>query len=168
MSYFSIKDFTTGVAAKIRSVLVNTDENLPAHIIQDSSGNEVLGTKADAKSTATDVTPVSAMSVWKQISASIQAIAAYFAGTGASALTTTQNALSTAAEVVIAANTARRFAEVKNTDATISMYIGKDNTVTSGNGHLLKAGESFGFEGYTGAIWMIAASATPTVTTIEW
>lgn len=39
-------------------------------------GQATLGAKADAKSTATDVTPVSAMSVWKQISASVQALAA--------------------------------------------------------------------------------------------
>lgn len=34
-----------------------------------------LGAKADARSTATDTTPITAMSVWKQISASAQAIA---------------------------------------------------------------------------------------------
>lgn len=40
-----------------------------------------LGAKADAKSTATDGTAVSAMSVWKQISASVQAAASSVAGT---------------------------------------------------------------------------------------
>lgn len=40
-----------------------------------------IGVKADAKSTATDATAVSAMSVWKQISASAQAAAASLAGT---------------------------------------------------------------------------------------
>ncbi len=35
--------------------------------------NVTLGAKADAKSTATDTTPITAMSVWKQISASVQA-----------------------------------------------------------------------------------------------
>jgi hypothetical protein len=39
-----------------------------------------MGAKADAKSTATDTTSVSAMSVWKQISASVQAIATSVAG----------------------------------------------------------------------------------------
>lgn len=43
--------------------------------------NVTLGTKADAKSTATDTTAVTAMSVWKQISASVQAIATSIAGT---------------------------------------------------------------------------------------
>lgn len=39
-----------------------------------------IGTKADAKNSATDTTAVSAMSVWKQISASVQAIATSVAG----------------------------------------------------------------------------------------
>lgn len=44
-------------------------------VLIDSTGAEILGTKADAKATQTDTTAVSAMSVWKQISASIQALA---------------------------------------------------------------------------------------------
>lgn len=89
-------------------------------------------------------------------------------GSVAAALTHNQNALSVAAEVVVASNTARRFAEVKNADSAINVYLGKDTNVTAANGHLLRPGEAFGFEGYTGAIWAIAASGTPTVTFIEW
>ena len=85
-----------------------------------------------------------------------------------SGLTTTQNALSTTAESVIASNSARLFAEVKNADDTINVYLGDDGTVTAANGHLLRPGEAFSFENYTGAIFAIAASGTPTVTTIEW
>lgn len=81
---------------------------------------------------------------------------------------TGQNALSTNAEVVLGTSPNRSFAEVKNTDASISVYLGKDATVTSSNGHLLKAGEAFVFEGYTGPIWAVAASGTPTVTYMEW
>ncbi len=40
-----------------------------------------IGSKADAKNSATDTTAVSAMSVWKQISSSIQAVAAALVGT---------------------------------------------------------------------------------------
>jgi hypothetical protein len=40
-----------------------------------------FGAQADAKSTATDTTAISAMSVWKQISASVQAVASSVAGT---------------------------------------------------------------------------------------
>lgn len=43
--------------------------------------NVTLGAKADAKSTATDTTPISAISIFKQISASVQAIASSIAGT---------------------------------------------------------------------------------------
>lgn len=86
----------------------------------------------------------------------------------ASSLATTQNALSTSAEEVIASNSSRLFAEVKNADDAINVYIGDDNTVTASNGHLLRPGEALAFETYTGAIWAIAASGTPTVTTIEW
>jgi hypothetical protein len=38
--------------------------------------NVTLGAKADAKSTATDTTAITAMSVWKQISASVQSLVA--------------------------------------------------------------------------------------------
>ncbi|WP_142249751.1 hypothetical protein [Bradyrhizobium sp. UNPF46] len=44
-------------------------------------GNVTLGAKADAKSTATDTTAISVMSVLKQISASVQAAASSLAGT---------------------------------------------------------------------------------------
>lgn len=40
-----------------------------------------IGLKADARSTATDTTAITAMQVWKQISASVQAIATSIAGT---------------------------------------------------------------------------------------
>jgi hypothetical protein len=87
----------------------------------------------------------------------------------ANKMTTGQNALSTSAEQVLAANDSRKYAEVKNTDAAISVYLGVDNNVSSSTGHLLKAGEAFGFgDNYTGPIHAIAASGTPTVTYVEW
>jgi hypothetical protein len=48
--------------------------NDPAIVLIDSTGAEILGTKVDAKSTATDATSVSLMQVWKQVSASVQAM----------------------------------------------------------------------------------------------
>lgn len=51
-------------------------------------GQATLGAKTDAKSTATDTTSVSAMSVWKQISASVQ-LMVFGAGTAAAAQRTT-------------------------------------------------------------------------------
>lgn len=153
-----------------------------------AAGAGAVGTTVPRVTLASDDPAVASLSVlddWDEINrAAVNLIAGQVAvagGAGAvgatvqrvvhgssSGLTTTQNALSTSAEEVLAANSARLFAEVKNTDASISIYLGDDTNVTTGNGHLLKAGESFGFENYTGAIWAIAASATPTVTTIEW
>lgn len=60
-----------------------------------------FGAKADAKSAATDATAISAMSVWKQISASIQAAAASLSGTltvGTHAVTGSGNFASTVAD----------------------------------------------------------------------
>jgi hypothetical protein len=52
-------------------------------------GQATLGAKADAKSTATDTTAVSGISIWKQISASVQALVtgALTVGTAGSAST---------------------------------------------------------------------------------
>lgn len=83
-------------------------------------------------------------------------------------LVTGQNALSTSAELVIAESPNRQFAEITNADASISIYFGKDSTVDASTGHLLAAGKSFGFEGYTGPVYAIAASGTPTVTFVYW
>jgi hypothetical protein len=44
-------------------------------------GIVTIGAKADAKNSATDTTAISAMSVWKQVSSSIQAAAASLSGT---------------------------------------------------------------------------------------
>lgn len=89
-------------------------------------------------------------------------------GSVAAALTHDQNALSTTAEEVIPANTARKFASVRNIHASIDVYLGKSDAVTTANGYLLRPGEAFEFEGYTGAIWAIAVSGTPTVCFVEW
>jgi hypothetical protein len=83
-------------------------------------------------------------------------------------ITTLQNALSTTAEEVLAADPSRLYAEIKNTDAAISVYFGDTNAVTASNGYLLKAGEAFSFLDYTGPVWMIAASGTPTVAVVRW
>lgn len=61
-----------------------------------------FGLKTDAKSTATDTTSVSAMSIWKQISASVQAIAASVAGT----LTVATHAVTQSGSWVLSAGSA--------------------------------------------------------------
>lgn len=74
---------TTPLAASTKFKTKDTGSNghMPGHVIYDSAEGEILGTKTDNKSTATDTTSVSFMSVWKQISASAQAIATSVAGT---------------------------------------------------------------------------------------
>jgi hypothetical protein len=91
-----------------------------------------------------------------------------FEAKGAAALTHNQNALSTSAEVVIAANSARVYAEITNHDVAINVFLGKDSSLTTSNGYLLAPGKAFGFARYTGPVWAIAASGTPTVSFIEW
>lgn len=91
MAYFSIKDFVSNAAVKIKSLVVNTDENIPVHAILDSSGAEVIGTKTDAKNASTDNTAVSLMSVFKQISASVQAIVTAVTGVSTAANQTAAN-----------------------------------------------------------------------------
>jgi len=86
------------------------------------------------------------------------------------ATTTGQNALSVTAEVIFAANRGVTFREVTNQDGSIAVYIGPADTVTTSTGHLLGAGKSFSMEGEAArrAWYAIAASGTPTITTIEW
>ena len=84
------------------------------------------------------------------------------------ALVTSQNALSTAAEQVFAPNQHRVYAEIKNLDAAIIVYIGPDSGVTSSNGYPIPAGGFFGFQNMGDAVWAIAASGTPNTALIEW
>lgn len=84
------------------------------------------------------------------------------------AMLTGQNALSTAAEVVLAESPNRAFCEITNDDIAIKVYLGVSASVTTSTGHVLKPGASMAFEGYTGPIYAIAASGTPTVTFVQW
>lgn len=70
-----IVDNTTGASETIKAASTppaTTDTTVVTGI---ADGNNVtLGSKADAKAATTDATPITAMSVWKQISASVQAL----------------------------------------------------------------------------------------------
>jgi hypothetical protein len=83
-------------------------------------------------------------------------------------LTTGTNALSTAAELVVAARRERICISITNTSTDILTYIGFDSTVTAGTGHAISPRTECKLEHYIGPIYMIAASATPTVTYAEW
>lgn len=78
MAFVSVKDFTTGLAAKLSTWLVNTDENVTKHGLVDSANAEVLGKAGDAASTATDGTAAGLTAVFKQISKSLQALVTAF------------------------------------------------------------------------------------------
>jgi hypothetical protein len=82
------------------------------------------------------------------------------------ALNVEQEALSTTQEEVVPARLTRKRVIIKNLDTAIAVYVGFDDTVASTTGMELKAGESITLE-TTAAIWMEAASGTPTVSFLE-
>ena len=87
---------------------------------------------------------------------------------GTRKILTNQNALSTTAERVdsAAASPTRRSILIQNLDAAITVYWGAADTVTSATGGRLIAGSSVRL--YTqAAVYMIAASGTPTVAITE-
>ena len=81
---------------------------------------------------------------------------------GAASAVPVRNTLSTASELVSAANAAQRFVRIQNLDSSISVYWGATSGVTTLNGALIRAGESEYVE-TTEEVWMIAASGTPEV-----
>jgi len=74
---------------------------------------------------------------------------------------TGQVTTSGSAGTLVAANATRRRAILKNTDTTITVYVGPA-TVTTANGMPIKAGESIEWRG-TALIQVIAASGSPVV-----
>lgn len=67
-----------------------------------------------------------------------------------------------ASPVSIAARATRRGVTVRNTDASLSVYLGGANTVNASTGLLLKAGESISLD-TSAAIYVYAASGSPVV-----
>jgi hypothetical protein len=70
---------TQATATNLKAEVVGTGTFAVQAAVADGA-SVTFGAKADAKSTATDTTAITAMSVWKQVSASVQAIAASVAG----------------------------------------------------------------------------------------
>lgn len=132
-----------------------------------------LGQKTDAKSTATDGTSITVMSVLKQISASIQAALTVrvdqLANAGSS-FTAAQVSVDTTAggTLIAAADLARKFLEIRNTGSAI-VYWGPTG-VTTATGYPLGPGESFTLDApmNTAAIYGIVASGSVTVATMKW
>lgn len=84
---------------------------------------------------------------------------------GAKNLSSSQVTLSTSASTLANARPTRTSVLFTNLDSSISVYIGPA-TVTSGNGQILKAGQSIPYT-FTGLIQGIAASGTPTVSVAD-
>lgn len=84
---------------------------------------------------------------------------------GAANLASSQVTASTSAATLAVARPTRTSVLFRNLDSSISVYIGPA-TVTSGNGMLLKAGESVAFT-FVGLIQVIAASGSPVVSVAD-
>lgn len=84
---------------------------------------------------------------------------------GGSQIATANVATSTAAGVAAAARAGRRSVTVKNTDTSITVYLGGSG-VTTGTGLPLLAGESITLE-TAAAVYAIAASGTPALRVVE-
>ena len=84
-------------------------------------------------------------------------------------MTTSQNALSTASEVIGVTAGRRVRLTILNTDTGITVYFGNTTGVTSSTGFPLKPGAAFTFEGpsASGEVYGIAASGTPTIALVE-
>lgn len=103
-----------GAGTKFKTKDFGANGHARSDMLVDSTESEILGTTADAKSTATDTTSVSAMSVWKQISASVQALA----GAVSSSKVATKSASGDFADGAIATLGAKADAANTATDTT--------------------------------------------------
>ncbi|KKK99458.1 hypothetical protein LCGC14_2632520, partial [marine sediment metagenome] len=80
-------------------------------------------------------------------------------------------ALSTASEVLVAANPDRQYLYVKNLDSTILVSLGLGETAVTSRGIVLAGGEKWEMPShaiYTGAIHIVSASGTPSVAWVEY
>lgn len=77
--------------------------DLSVAVVNAINAPTTIGSKTDAKNPATDATSISAMSVWKQISASIQSMAAAVLLTGGQTATRVNSAATTNATILKAA-----------------------------------------------------------------
>lgn len=149
------------------AVVIASDQSAVPASIADSS-HVTFGAKADAKSTATDTTSVSAMSVWKQISASVQAVATSVAATLTvkqvrSSTGTQSNVAGSASSVTILASNANRLGGAVYNDSTAILYLLLGSGTASATAHSvqMQAGSYFEVPAfYTGAMTGIWASAT--------
>lgn len=85
---------------------------------------------------------------------------------GSPLIAASQVVTSTVAAQALSARATRRKVYVKNIDASVVIYIGHDNTVSSTTGFALAAGAVVELD-TAAAIWAISASVTPRLSFIE-
>ena len=81
------------------------------------------------------------------------------------------NVLSTASEVLVAANPDRQYLWCKNIDGGITISLGLGETAVTLRGIVIPAGEEWEMPSHaiwTGAINVVAASGTPTIVFVEY
>lgn len=85
-------------------------------------------------------------------------------------ITTGQVALnSSTATLVRDVTNSRTFLHLLNNDASILIYVGYSSAVSSSTGYILRAaGGTLNLENYTGPIYAIAASSTPSIIYAEY
>src|SRR5262245_11923816 len=79
-----------------------------------------------------------------------------------------QLTLSTTAALLVAQNLSRVMLMVTNDDASIKVYAGGTSGVTNTTGAVIKPGTPLVLDGYTGPLYLLSASATPTATYVEY
>lgn len=179
----SIQGITSGKAVPVSSTTLSTAAKQPALGTAGTASSDVITIQGIASMTKLLVTPDanSAVNV-AQVNGVTPLMGAGNTGTGSPRVTiaTDQAQVNTkrlvasstngqvtagSAGTLVAANAARSKLTVRNMDTSISVYIG-EATVTTGNGFLLKAGESMIIESPE-LIQVLAASGSPVVCYID-
>ncbi|MDB5177520.1 MAG: hypothetical protein JWN75_1188 [Candidatus Saccharibacteria bacterium] len=137
LDHFVLLDPDTGVVASNFWVNLSTGIKLasaPAggNVVPFDAELGVYGTRTDAANVATDATSISAMSVWKQVSKSLQTIAATLSGT----LTVAAHAVTQSGSWVLSAGTAL-IGKVDHSTTGIGQ--GKKSVTTAGTDVVLAA-----------------------------
>ena len=131
-------------------------------ITQETAINTVLGVKGDAKSAATDTTAISAVSIWKQISASVQ-LMVFGAGPAAAAQRTTlasdDPAVATLGAAADAAVTAGATGSISAKLRSISRDIVANIVLAAGSAIIGKVGIDQTTPGTTNAVALISGQA---------
>jgi hypothetical protein len=150
---------------------VATGKSLPIQV-RSATGLIPLGEPTDAKSTATDTTSVTAISIWKQISASIQAAAASVAGTlstksGVTTLVTLDvKTVTTGGTAVTALTSGHRTAGgwIKNPEsATVNLGINEigtaSGTTSNGDTTFIEPGAAYELAPSSNAVSVISSDS---------